>query len=141
MDLLQSILVITLTPAFIVGALAFVFRVAFQQLLSRDIENYKARLQAESDQAKLRLQYDLQTRLFDYQTRFSLLHTKRAEVIIELYGMLTDSLEWIGHAVSPVQYGSDEDQLSRRSTAGEKYNALVQYFQKHRPYLDEQVCE
>jgi len=151
MGTLQAILTIILAPAAVVAVGAFVFREIFRQLLARDIENhkaglardietYKARLQAESEQTKIRLQNDLQIQLFEYQTRFSLLHTKRADVIIELYGMLTETHEWIREVVHPVQSVSDEVQVQRSTEAGEKFNTLMRFFQKHRPYLDEDVC-
>jgi hypothetical protein len=128
------------TNVIVLGAAAFVLRGFFQQLLARDVEHFKARLQAENDQARLNREHEMQTRLFEYQTRFSLLHQRRSEAMIELYGMLTDTNEWIKHVADPVQMVSDEQLASQTVAAIEKYNQLAGYFLKHRPYFDEDVC-
>ena len=64
----------------IVAAITFLLREAFKQLLSRDIERFKASLEQAA---------------FEHQVRFSHLHERRAEVIAELYAKLRELYEAI----------------------------------------------
>ena len=122
-----------ITNVAFIGVAAYIGRAFFQQVLARDVENYKAKLQAENDLARMRLQHELEARLFEYQTRLSFFHPKRAEVTIELYGMLTDTFEWMKNVVNPLQVGSDETHNEQIAKTSEKYNALATHYLKHKP--------
>jgi len=74
MTTIQAIVAIILTPTLIVGAMVFILRKLFEQLLSRDLEQHKANLKIEFEQSRLRLENELQTRLFEFQTKFSMYH-------------------------------------------------------------------
>src|SRR5260370_17337939 len=92
MTILQTIL----APTFILAGMVFVLRELFRQLLSRDIVKFKAGLQAEFEQSKLRLENEMQARLFEFQMKFSIYHQKQAEGIETLYEMLweTELIVW-----------------------------------------------
>jgi len=106
----------------------------------RQMEAYKASLQAELEQTKLQTQNDLQIKFFEYQTRFSLLHQNQAEVIKELYGLLADTHENIVHSVSPMFNVSDVTDRKHAETTRTKYSALAEYFMKNRIYFEEATC-
>ncbi|HEY0725866.1 MAG TPA: hypothetical protein VGD41_18100 [Pyrinomonadaceae bacterium] len=53
-----------------------------------EIEDYKKEINKELEEHRARLQGDLQTRLYLFQTKFSLLHQKRAAAIEELFALL-----------------------------------------------------
>lgn len=103
----------------------------------RQLESYKASLQAELEQSKLQMQNDLQIKFFEYQTRFSLLHQRQAEVIKDFYCLLGDTNQFIIHLVSPTFNITDSKHVE---TTTAKYNALAEYFVKNRIFLDEEIC-
>lgn len=103
----------------------------------RQLEGYKATLQAELEQSKLQTQNDLQIKFFEYQTRFSLLHQKQADVIKDLYGLLGETNEYIIQLVSPT---FDITNTTHVETTSVKYNALAECFVKNRIYLEEETC-
>jgi len=104
----------------------------------RQLERFKATLQAELEQSKLRTQNDLQIKFFEYQTRFSLLHQRQAEAIKDLYGLLGEAHEYIIHLVSPT---FDITDTAHVETTRAKYNALAECFVKNRIYLEEETCK
>jgi hypothetical protein len=104
----------------------------------RQLEAYKANLQAQLEHAKLQTQNDLQIKFFEYQTRFSTLHQRQAEVINELYGLLGQAHEYIIHMVSPF---FDPNNSAHVVATTEKYNLLAECFVKNRIYLDEATCK
>jgi len=141
MTTLETIIALIFTPTAIVAGIVIILRKFFEQALSRDIEKYKTNLQTEFEHSKIRLENELQTRFFEYQTKFSSYHQKRAEVIGELYGLLSDAVECVRDLIHPVQWGGEETQAEKRQVAAEKYNKLGQYYIRSRIYLDEDVCE
>jgi hypothetical protein len=66
--------------------------------LSKELEHYKADISKELESHKLQLQAAFQTKLYEFQTRYSWLHQKRAEAIVKLYELLarvhTDLQRW-----------------------------------------------
>jgi hypothetical protein len=108
------------------------------RIKERDLEAYKAKLHTELEQSKIQMQNALQIKFFEYQTRFSLLHQKQAEVISGIYAMLTDTNEYIRYLVSPTFDTTDSKHAELTRT---KYNSLAQYFVSNRIYLEEEVCD
>lgn len=104
----------------------------------RQFERYKATLQAELEQSKLQTQNDLQIKFFEYQTRFSLLHQRQADVIKDLYGMLGEANEYILQLVSPTFNVNDTAHVE---TTNAKYNALAKCYVTNRIYLEEDTCK
>lgn len=125
----------------IATAIASTFAAAISLYLThrkqRQLEGYKASLQAELEQSKLQMQNDLQIKFFEYQTRFSLLHQKQAEVIKDIYGLLGETNEYIIHLVSPT---FDVTNTQHAETTWAKYQALAECFVKNRIYLEEETC-
>jgi hypothetical protein len=103
---LNTILALILTPTFVVGGIVFILRKFFDQLLSRDLENFKVRLQVEFEHSKLRLENELQARLFEFQTKFSSYHQKQTDTIEELYEMLSETETIISQLVHPLQFAN-----------------------------------
>ncbi|MEK6336690.1 MAG: hypothetical protein AABM67_17320 [Acidobacteriota bacterium] len=138
MNTLQTVIALIFLPTSIVGGIVFVLRKFFEQGLARDIEKYRAALQAELERSKLQMQNDLQIKLFEYQTKFSSLHQKQAEVIGELYGLLGDAKEYIVRLVDPTFNPADTAHIEATTA---KYRALAECFVKNRIYLEENTCD
>lgn len=139
MTTIQTITAIILTPTLIVGGMVFLLRKLFEQLLSRDLEKHKARLQIEFEQSKLRLENQLQTKLFQFQTKFSLYHQKQASVISELYEKLSEAQMYLSRSVHPIQLGGRSPK-EKFDEADEKRVDLARFYNRNRIYLDEDVC-
>lgn len=92
----------------------------------RQLEAYKASLQVELERSKLQIQNDLQIKFFEYQTKFSLLHQRQAEVIKAFYGLLADTNENIRHVVSPFFNITDSTDSKHADTTRAKYKALAE---------------
>lgn len=132
---LQTIIA-TLIASVVSGTIA----VYLSHRKQRQLEAHKASLQAELEQSKLQMQNDLQIKFFEYQTRFSLLHQRQAEVIKDLYGLLADTNENIRHLVSPMFNVTDITDIKHAETTTAKYNALAEYFVKNRIYFEDGTC-
>ena len=132
MSPLQTIIA-TLIASIVAGAVSLYLTNRKQ----RELEEHKARLQGELERSKLRMQNDLQLKFFEYQTRFSLLHQRQAEVISDLYGMLGDTNEYIKHLVSPY---FDPSNSKHAELTQAKYNTLAECYVKNRIFLEEGTC-
>jgi hypothetical protein len=77
MGTLETIIALIFLPSSIVAGLVFILRKFFEQALLRDIERFKVGLQSELEQSKLRLENVLQTKYFEFQTKFSSYHQKQ----------------------------------------------------------------
>jgi len=99
------------------------------------LESHKAQLQAQSTVEIERLRSQLSIQATEHAVRFQRLHEKRAEVIGQLYSLLTEAYWKAATFASPMESagetGKDEKYL-------EAHNCLVQffqYFEKNRIYL------
>jgi|SRR5690349_8520883 len=138
MNTLQTVITLIFLPTSIVGGIVFVLRKFFEQGLARDIEKYRTALQTELERSKLQMQNDLQIKLFEYQTKFSSLHQKQAEVIGDLYGFLGDAKEHIVRLVDPTFNPTDTAHIEATRA---KYQAVAECFVKNRIYLEENTCD
>lgn len=141
MNTLQTVIALIFVPSSIVAGVVFILRKFFEQALSRDIEKYKANLQIEFEHSKMRLENQLQTTYFEFQTKFASYHGKQAEVIGELYGMLNET-EWtVEQLVHPGQSGGGRSITERVLETDGKCVELSRYFSKHRIYLEDDACK
>src|SRR5262245_60533391 len=58
------------------------------RLITRKMADYKLQLNKDLEGYKHELQSSFQTRFYEFQTRYSLLHQKKAEAIEKLYSLL-----------------------------------------------------
>lgn len=133
MDALQTIIATTgatiLSSSVVLALTKFI-----ERRHARDFENYKSQIQAESERSKLQLENELQMKLFQFQTKFSSLHEKQAEVIGEIHGKLEEAHEYVSHLIHPVQYGDDLKETEKITI--EKYQELAEFYTKNKLYLD-----
>ncbi|MCD9186825.1 MAG: hypothetical protein LUM44_10350 [Pyrinomonadaceae bacterium] len=62
----------------------------YKKDLSKEIEDYKKELNKELEGYKLQIQSDFQTKFYEFQTKYSLLHQQKAEAIKQIYGLLSE---------------------------------------------------
>ena len=74
--------------AILLTAVAWLMRSLVTQLLAKDIENHKSKLQFESQMEVTKFKAQIEKTAFEHKVIFSRLHDKRAEVIAELYSKI-----------------------------------------------------
>ena len=72
-------------------AVAYLLKSIINHGLTRDIETFKARLQADATAEAEKLKHSLEKIAVEHQVRFASLHTTRAEVIAEIYSCMVDA--------------------------------------------------
>ena len=122
----------------------------FQQILNRDLENFKADLVTQNQINKLKHDKDLESYKSSLNligTRQSLLYTKRSEIIIELYQKLV-----IMHnsmldltAVFRLTHGKDtetleKEELERIKETATNGNDFLSFYQKNKIYFNKDTC-
>ena len=125
MDYWQQLIAIILAPSLSVAALAWILKSLFSSGLQRDLERYKRELDAKQ---------------FEHQTRFSLIHQKRAEVISKLYARLSRAKARLGELVAIYQPGG-QSLSEKRKVTSEAYNEANSYFHERRIFLPEEIAE
>lgn len=129
------------------AGVVFILRKFFEQALSRDIENYKARLEQELEHSKLNFQSELQTKFFEFQTKFSIYHQQRAEFIRDLYAHLAELEQRISHMI-PTIYGDEymlddmrsPDRRKEEEEVYQFYQEVNKFYSKNCIYLDEETA-
>lgn len=114
------------TPTAAVAVLAYILSKFFDRSLDRGIEGYKS---------------ELQLRNFEYQTKYSLIHQRRAEVIGELYKLLIRGIGEVAELVRVFRFADSEPLPVKKQRAADRFNELNNYFLEHRLYFDENLSE
>ena len=122
------------------GLLVWLIKQLVSQSLSRDLEAFKADLRKAHAVEIERLKADLRTASFEHQTRFVRLHETRAEIIAELYKRLVKAEDAIYTLLGDVQPAEQKEREELFQSTGELTGGLVQFFQEHRIYFDEELC-
>lgn len=124
------------TAGIIAVAGAFLLWKVIRQLLSRDLERFKAELSAKHDFEIERLRSDLRIAASEHETRFTRLHETRAAAIAGLYGRFVRAHAAFGEFLTIIQPGGERDS----SEAMRRGTEFVQYFNENRIYFEESLC-
>jgi hypothetical protein len=123
------------------SALTWLAKSVFSQMLSRDLEAFKARLQRESTIEIEGLRGELKRLGFEHETRYAKVYEKRAVVLEELFKRLvranrafTDRFR-TGHLAGEP---SLDEQTVKAAEAG---NEFVDYFSENLLFIDESLRE
>jgi hypothetical protein len=110
-------------------------------LLAKRIEVYKTDLDRKLETHRSRLQADFQTRFYEFQTRHSWLHQRKAETIEKLYALLarveTDLQIW----VSSLHELSNQTEDEQYKTAEDRFQEMINFFDEKKIYFDEETSE
>lgn len=110
----------------LVGLAAYLGKVLIRQLLSKDLEKFKA---------------DLNIQAFEHQTRFSKLHDKQVFVIAELYEKLVNTFLAIHNYIKPFVPVGDLTEDERERQAIIAINEFTNYYRKHAIYFTAEICQ
>ena len=109
----------------LVALVAYLGRVLIKQLLSKDIEKFKAELNMHA---------------FEHQIRFSKLHEKQATVIATLFAKLAEADNAIQNYIKPFVLAGDLSENDRQHNAANAINEFIHFYKKHAIYFDEATC-
>src|SRR5215475_4380656 len=109
--------------------------------LARRIEGYKTDLSKKLETHRSQLQADLQTRFYEFRTRYSWLHQREAKAIEKLYALLarveTDLQIW----VSSFQELRNQTEDEQYRAAEDHFQEMINFFDEKRIYFDEETSE
>jgi hypothetical protein len=107
--------------------------------LSKEIEDYKKNISKELEIHRLSMQSEFQLRLYEYQTKYSLLHQRRADAIERLFELLTDVQNdlQIWEAWESLLRPDSQQEFYEKSY--ERYQNLINYYDRKRIYFDDDV--
>ena len=141
MELWQAMIVAFGGNAALLLVLAFLGRSFVGQLLTKDIEGFKASLHRESVIAVEELKADLQQTAVEHEVRFSRLHEKRGEVLAEVYKLLVVATWEAESFASPIEFAGE---IGKKEKYVRSMNAIAEYyryFDQHRVYLSCELCD
>ena len=120
-----------------------VARVLPGHLLSRNLEEYRSQLERDREAELERLGATLQRIAVEHQVRFTRLHERQAEIIVEVYAKLDDLhhafKEWSRHSLMA---GEDELSLEAYETGAlEKHNVFAVFYYRNAIWLDRKTCD
>ncbi len=111
------------------------------QLLAKDLEKFKMELSAATSNASEHLKHELQKTALEHQVRFSKLHERRGEVVAEIYSLLVEAHWAIESFVSPMEWVGEPSKKEKYLEAYNKPVEFFRYFDKHRIYLPQELCD
>lgn len=112
-----------------------------EKLIQRDTKRFETELKAKADSAIEQLKSELQIRTIEHQVRFSRLHEKRATVIADLNALIVEALWEAESFLSPIQWAGEPDKREKHQVVIGKLVELYRYFDKHRIYLPNPLCD
>ena len=88
MEIWQTVLLALGGNAVLLAVLGWLSKSFVNQLLTKDIEVFKSRLEMKSEAEIQKIKYHLEKSTIEHQQKISRLYEKRSEVIAETYGAL-----------------------------------------------------
>lgn len=141
MDPWQSIAAAVIGNATILAVLGWLGKSLFTKLLQRHSNRFEIELKAKADSTIEQLKSELQIRAIEHQVRFSRLHEKQATVIAELNAHLAEALWAAESFLSPMEWAGEPTKQEKHQEAMIKLVEFYRYFDKHRIYLPEALCD
>ncbi len=127
--------------ATLLAILGYLAKSLLDKVIVRDTKRFESDLKAKSDAAIENLKNSLQLKTIEHQVRFSKLHEKRAEVIAKLYVILVESLWETESFVSPMEFVGELSKNEKHVLARNKLADVYRYFDQHRIYLPDTLCD
>ena len=135
MDMLTKIFGLIFTPTAIVAGVVYILRKYFDNHVAKELELFKHDLQSQSETARIQFQTNLEARLFEFQTKFSLYHQKQAEIVAELYGHLMNVMAETALLTNPAGFSTEISLKTRKDNAATLYTNLFTFYTRHRIYF------
>lgn len=140
--------------AILAVSLAWLTKSIVVHFLSKDVEAYKSRIASEAAKEIEQFKAQLQIVAREHDIRFSKLHEKRAEVISELYALLTDAngdTQLLDFVLQLGPLTGEEDKFDEEKArkiqnevaeeTADKCTKLADFFNQHKLYFNEELSE
>ncbi len=121
----QQLIALTVTPALIVGAVAWLSRRLINQAFTRELERFKSELESKN---------------FEHREKFSLIYQRRAEIICGLYSLLVKAKRLVGDLVAPFQRGG-QSLPEKKQKVADAYNEAASFFYENRPFFTKETVD
>jgi hypothetical protein len=141
METWQTILLAIGGNTALLAVLGFLGKSLLEKLLAKDTAKFEAELKSKADATITQLKSDLELKAIEHQIRYSKLHEKRATVIAELYSLLAEGLWEAESFLSPMEWVGEPDKKEKYTIALNKLAEVYRYFDRHRIYLPDDLCE
>ena len=96
--------------------------------LTRDVDKYRAELQAASDTAIERLRHDLGMTATEREIRFRILHEKVADVVATTYERLWHAYQALGSYTAVLEFEGEPNKEEKLKTFSDALNEFRRYF-------------
>jgi hypothetical protein len=122
-------------------AVAWLLRAALHHSMSRDLVEFKSRIETSATTEIERLRSELRISEAEYGKRSTLLQEKRANLIDELYKKLIDYLAAAESFSSIIEWGGEPTKEEKAGVLAEKSSELFVFFLRHRIYFSAALCD
>jgi len=126
--------------AALVAVLGWLAKSFVSNLLDKDIEKYKTKLSAEKDAQIENLKHELQKVSTEHKVRFEKLHSRRDEVIANLYSHIVDFYQAVDRFLDYAIILNEESLEKETKLLWEAVDSFKNYSEKHRIYFSEEIC-
>jgi len=129
------------STALLLAAIAWLIRSLITHRLKKDVEDFKAEIQHQSQLSLQEAGHTLRVSSLEHEYRVATLQEKRAEVIAELYRLL---VEFVGSAESyanPAEFSGEPSKDEKAEILGNKASEFRMYFVTNRIYFPKSICE
>jgi hypothetical protein len=120
--------------AVLLGAAGWVARLVAQHTLTRNLEKYKAELKTSSDKEVENIRAELKNKTLEHEVKFRKLHDKVADVIADLFFLLSKYYSSVGSYVSPFDWAGETKQ-TKLEAVDKALKAFHEYFYDHRLFV------
>jgi hypothetical protein len=144
---------IALYSATIIGIaslIGFITKGVIQQILNKDLEKFKTNLESENKINQLKIDKEIEKYKSDLNlivSRQNLLHSKRSELISELYQKLVilhssmiEMTAILKLGTSKDEEGFKKEELERIDKTALLGNEFFEFYKVHKIYFTEEVC-
>ena len=136
MNVWTELLLASVIPPGMLLAAGYLSKTLLSHSMAKELEAFKASLSSETERMKASLGAELARQNAEHQTRFSILHERRAEAIAEIYEALLEA-EATVRAVALSDGKSIRDESGKATSAIQNLSTTAK---KKRIYIDERLA-
>jgi hypothetical protein len=129
------------STAIICAAIIFITKTFWSQLLARDLEGFKAKLENRNSVEIERLRSDLKRVAFEHETRYVKLHEKRAEILEELFKRLVRANEAFVARFRAGHFAGEPSIEDQTVSAAKAANEFLDWFSQNRLFIDDPIAD
>lgn len=135
MDILKELGIILGGTAIGVAALAWLAKSLMTHLLSKDIEQWKAQLDAQNKLEIEKLRADLAKQALEHEVKYRRVDEKVAEHLAGIYQRLFRFYESVSNYVAIIEYSNEPPKDAKLTTVADANGEFWEYFLPNRIYV------